>query len=55
MSALLNRIHDLYNDKEKNIESIDEIGIEKNSEIAVEDTPQVQIQSEENLTENFTI
>ncbi len=53
LNALLNRIHDLYIDKEENIESIDEINIEKNSEIAVENAPQVQ--GEEDFTENFTI
>ncbi len=53
LSALLNRIHDIYSDKEENIESPDEIGVEKNSEIVVENTPQAQ--GEKDFTENFTI
>ncbi len=53
LNALLNRIHDIYSDKEENIESIDEIDAEKNSEIAVENTSQAQ--GEEDLTKNFTI
>ncbi len=53
LNALLNRIHDLYSDKEENMEPIEEMIDEKNFGIAAKDSPQNKI--EEDLTENFTI
>jgi len=55
LNALLNRIHDICAKKEENIESVDEIDIGQNSELSGENTPQDNIQTEEDLSENFTI